>query len=101
MKSKTISKRPMVKELAKAADIPVVQASFIYDLIMSIWVKKIKAGHDIILPNIGTLRQVKGRELISNLTGVKVPPHRRLRFKVNISLARLIRINTREFPIGG
>ena len=99
MKAKAFSKRPMVKELAKAAQIPAVQASFIYDLVMDIMVKKIKAGHDIILPNIGTLRQVKGRELISNLTGQPVPPHKRLKFKVNISLARLIRVSTREFPI--
>ena len=100
MKAKAFSKRPMVKELAKAGGIPAVQASFIFDLMMDIMVKKIKAGHDIILPNIGTLRQVKGRELVSNLTGQKVPPHNRLRFKVNISLARLIRVNTRSFPIG-
>src|SRR5665647_1560756 len=99
MKAKAFSKRPMVKELAKAAQIPAVQASFIYDLFFDILVKKIKAGHDIILPNVGTLRQVKGRELISNLTGVKVPPHQRLRFKVNVSLARLIRVNTRLHPI--
>ena len=99
MKSKAISKRPMVKELAKAAQIPAVQASFIYDLIFHIMVKKIKEGHDIILPNVGTLRQVKGRELISNLTGQRVPPHHRLKFKVNISLARLIRTTTREYPI--
>lgn len=96
---KAFSKRPMVKELAKAGGIPAVQASFIYDLVMDIFVKKIKAGYDVILPNIGTLRQVKGRELVSNLTGVKVPPHMRLRFKVNISLARLIRVSTRTHPI--
>jgi nucleoid DNA-binding protein len=99
MKNKVASKVPVTLELAKAANIPVVQASFIYDLMMDIWVKNIKSGKDVILPNIGTLRLVKGREMRSNLTGVTVPPHKKLKFKVNISLARFIRISTREFPI--
>ena len=42
MKAKAFSKRPMVKELAKAGGIPAVQASFIFDLMMDIMVKKIK-----------------------------------------------------------
>ena len=100
MKSKACSKTSFIKELSKAADIPLVQASFIYDVSMDIIVKQIKAGNDVILPNIGKLRLVKGREMRSNLTGVQVPPHRRLRFKVNLSLARFIRISTREYPIG-
>jgi nucleoid DNA-binding protein len=99
MKAKSASKVPVVKELSKAADIPVVQASFIYDVLMSIFVKKIKAGQDVILPNIGTLRLTKGREMRSNLTGQQVPPHKKLKFKINIALARFIRISTREFPI--
>jgi hypothetical protein len=99
MKSKTASKVPVVKELSKAADMPVVQASFVYDVLMNIFVKKIKAGQDVILPNIGTLRLVKGREMRSNLTGQQVPPHKKLRFKINIALARFIRVSTREYPV--
>ena len=99
MKGKAVSKVAVVSELSKAADIPVVQASFIYDLIMDIWIKKIKAGKDVILPNIGTLRQIKGREMRSNLTGQMVPPHQRLHFTTNIALERFIRINTRAYPI--
>jgi nucleoid DNA-binding protein len=93
------TKLPMVKELSKLADIPQAQASFIYDVIMDIYVKQIKAGKDIILPNIGTLRLVKGREMRSNLTGVQIPPHKKLRFKVNIALSRFIRVKTRAYPI--
>ena len=100
MKSKSASKVVVVKDLSKAANIPVVQASFIYDLMMDIWIKKIKAGQDVVMPNIGTLRLTKGREMRSNLTGVTVPPHQKLKFKVNIALARFIRISTREYPIG-
>jgi nucleoid DNA-binding protein len=96
---KSASKAVVIKDLSKAADIPLVQASFIYDLMMDIWIKKIKSGQDIILPNIGTLRHTKGREMRSNLTGQQVPPHRKLKFKVNLSLARFIRISTREYPI--
>jgi nucleoid DNA-binding protein len=94
-----ITKVPMVKKLAKLADIPAVQASFIYDVLMDVVVKEIKAGNDIVLPNIGTLRLVKGRELRSNLTGQMVPPHKKLKFTVNIALARFIRISTRAYPI--
>jgi nucleoid DNA-binding protein len=100
MKTKNLlSKVPMVKELAKKADIPKVQASFIYDVYHDILVNKIKEGNDVIFPNVGTLRQVKGREMRSNLTGVTIPPHKRLYFKVNISLARFIRVSTREYPV--
>jgi nucleoid DNA-binding protein len=93
------TKKPMIKKLAKLADIPVVQASFIFDVFCDIMVKEIKAGNDIILPNIGTLRLTKGREMKSNLTGQQIPPHKKLKFKVNLSLARFIRISTREYPI--
>jgi nucleoid DNA-binding protein len=97
--NKQLTKKPMIKKLAKLADIPVVQADFIYDLFFDIMVKEIKAGHDVLLPNVGTLRLVKGREMRSNLTSQTVPPHKRLRFKVNVNLARFTRINTREYPI--
>jgi nucleoid DNA-binding protein len=100
MKPKAASKKVITKDLSKAANMPLVQASFVYDLLFNIMIKRIKAGQDVIMPNLGTLRLVKGREMRSNLTGVTVPPHRKLRFKTNISLARFIRVSTREYPIG-
>jgi nucleoid DNA-binding protein len=96
---KQLTKVPMVRALAKGADIPVVQAEFIYDVFYDIMLRRIKEGYDVVLPNIGTIRQVPGRELISNLTGQKVPPHKRLRFKLNIHLARFIRVHTRAYKI--
>jgi len=93
------TKKPLVKKLAKLAEIPVVQADFIYDVLFDIVVKEIRAGNDVIFPNVGTLRLTKGREMRSNLTGQTVPPHKKLKFKVNINLSRYIRINTREYPI--
>jgi nucleoid DNA-binding protein len=99
MKPKQISKVAIVRELAKLADIPRVQASFIYDVINDITIRKIREGHDIILPNIGTLRLIPGRQMISNLTGQLIPAHKRLKFKVNLKLARYMRVNTREFKI--
>jgi nucleoid DNA-binding protein len=97
--SKQITKKPLVRKLAKMADIPRVQADFIYDIFFDVIVKEIKAGNDVIFPNVGTLRLVKGREMRSNLTSQTIPPHKRLKFKVNVNLARFIRINTREYPI--
>jgi len=97
--SKVFTKVPMVKQLSKLADIPQAQASFIYDIFMDLYVKQIRAGNDVILPNIGTLRLIKGRELRSNLTGQLIPPHKRLFFKVNLKLSRYIRVTTREYPI--
>jgi nucleoid DNA-binding protein len=97
--SNQFTKSPMVRELSRLADIPQAQASFIYDIFFDVYVKQIKAGKDIVMPNIGTLRLIPGREMRSNLTGVQVPPHKRLHFTVNVALARLIRVKTREFPI--
>ena len=94
-----ITKKPLVKKLAKLADIPAVQADFIYDLIFDIIIKEIKAGNDVIMPGVGTLRLTKGREMRSNLTGVQIPPHKKLRFKINIPLAKYIRVSTREYPV--
>lgn len=96
---KQLTKVPMVKELAKGADIPVVQAEFIYDVFFDIMQRRIKDGYDIIFPGVGTLRHVHGRAMVSNLTGQKIPPHKRLRFKINVDLARLIRVKTREYKM--
>jgi len=93
------TKQPTIKQLAKLTNIPQEQASFVYDVLIDLFVKQIKAGNDLILPHIGTLRLIKGREMRSNLTGVTVPPHKRLRFTTNIALAKFIRISTRAFPI--
>ena len=70
-----------------------------YDLIFDIIIKEIKAGNDVIMPGVGTLRLTKGREMRSNLTGVQIPPHKKLRFKINIPLAKYIRVSTREYPV--
>ena len=97
--SKQFTKKPFIRELSRLADIPQVQASFIYDVFHDIIIRQIKAGNDVFLPNVGTLRLIPGREQRSNLTGVAIPPHKRLKFKININLARYIRVATREHPI--
>ena len=96
---KEFGRKQMAKEVAKFDNIPLPQAQFIVDTLFDVTIKKIKEGYDIIFPSIGTLRQIPGREMRSNLTGVTVPPHRRLKFTSNIPLARLIRIQTRAYKI--
>ena len=93
------TKAPIIKELAKNTDIPLVQASFIYDVIWNVVLKRLKAGHDIILPGIGRFQFVPVRERKSNMTGQIIPPHKRIRFNPNVNLALFIRVNTREYKI--
>jgi nucleoid DNA-binding protein len=99
IKRKVVYKMPLVRELAEKTQIPEVQASFIYDVLMDLMLKKLKSGTDVLLPNIGRIGLVHRKEQTSNLTGQHVPPHKRLIFSVNVKLARFIRINTREYPI--
>jgi hypothetical protein len=95
MKKKEFGRIQMAREMAKNADIPYVQALFLVEVLFDSAIKKIKEGYDIIFPSIGTLRQVPGREMRSNLTGVTIPEHKRLKFTNNIPLARYVRIETR------
>jgi nucleoid DNA-binding protein len=97
---KIAAKKPIVKELAKNTDIPYVQASFIYDVVWSLILKELKAGHDVMLPGVGRFQFIPSRkDQKSNLTGQIIPEHKRLRFNVNVSLGLFIRTNTRVRPI--
>lgn len=98
-KRKMVAKVPLVKELAKKVQIPKVQASFIYDVLLDLMLRKLKDGYDVFLPNIGCIRLVKTKETISHLTGQHIPPHKRISFKTNVKLSRYIRVHTREYPI--
>lgn len=97
---KIASKKPIVKDLAKNTDIPYVQASFIYDVVWSLILKELRAGHDVLLPGVGRFQFIPSRkDQKSNLTGVIIPEHKRLRFNPNVHLAAFIRVNTRVRPI--
>ncbi len=94
-----LGKRELVSELAKEARIKVPQASFLYDVLMDIMVKKLRQGDGVQLRGIGRILTVKSKGFRSNLTGVSIPNHRRIAFLPNIKLARTIRVKTREKPI--
>jgi nucleoid DNA-binding protein len=99
MKRKVVAKTPVVKLLAKKADIPYAQASFVYDVLMEIIYDELREGTSVILPHIATLGIVNTKSQISHLTGQTIPPHKRLKFKPNIYLAKYVRVNTREYKI--
>ena len=98
-KRKVVFKVPLVRELAEKTQIPTVQASFIYDVFMDIILKRLKGGTDVLLPGIGRIGLVDTKEQTSHLTSQHIPPHKRIKFKVNVKLARYIRVYTREYPI--
>jgi nucleoid DNA-binding protein len=99
MKDKVASKGKIIHALAKNGDIPPEVARFYYDIILdTIW-NLLRDGNGIIFPNIGTFRLVDRGSQRSNLTGKTIPPHKRLRFKINPALARYIRVKTREYEM--
>jgi len=99
MKRKVVAKVALVKDLAKLSGIPRVQASFIYDVFIDCVLKKLKDGYDVLLPNVGCIKLVPTREMESHITGQTIPPHKRIKFKANVKLARFIRVATREYKI--
>jgi nucleoid DNA-binding protein len=98
-KDKTAYKANLVKEIAMKADIPVVQAAFIYDVMLDVIYNTLKKGIGVILPHIGSLKLVEHKSMKSNMTGQTIPKHLRLKFKPNVRLARFVRVVTREYKI--
>ena len=94
-----VFKKPIVKELAKEAKIPVPEASFIYDIIFDRILRKLKNGQTVALPDIGTIGFIETKASTSHITGQHIPPHKRIKFRVNKHLARFITVETREYPI--
>lgn len=94
-----LNKEKLVLELAKEARIRQKAADFYYDVFMDIVINALEAGDDVLLLHVGCIKLVKTRGFRSNLTGVSIPPHKRIKFKPNIRLATKIRITTREHPI--
>jgi nucleoid DNA-binding protein len=99
MKPKTITKRAMVRELAKKVQIDPVEASFHFDTLMHIMYNNLREGVGLVLPHIGSLKVAETKAMQSHLTGQFIPPHKRLKFRVNVKLARYVRVATREHPI--
>jgi nucleoid DNA-binding protein len=96
---KRLSKIKLVHDVAKEGGMHKAEVSFIYDLLFSAIEKKLRAGHNIALPGIGTIYLAESKSQRSNMTGVTIPPHKRLKFHPNFSLARFIRVDTREYKI--
>lgn len=97
--SNLVTKRYLINKVAKGTGIDTETACFIYDTLMSELRKGIEHGETIRFPGIGELGLVPSRSFKSNMTGVMIPAHKRLKFNVNVRLARKIRIETREYPI--
>ena len=94
-----LTKKKLVSELAKEAGIRQKSADFYYDVFMDIVINALEKGNDVLLLHVGCIKLVKTKGFRSNLTGVSIPNHKRIKFKPNIELARKIRIITRERPI--
>ena len=99
MKSKVVSKSFVVKQAAKKSHMPEKEMSFIYDVLMEVIHDTLKSGVGVILPHIASLGIVDTKSMVSHLTGVTIPPHKRLKFKPNVHLAIFVRTNTREYKI--
>ena len=67
----------------------------VYYKLLEVIEEKLKDGKRIVLPNVGVFYFVSKKSSISNLTHQVVPPHKQLKFKINVKLARFIRVMSR------
>lgn len=86
-------------DLAKSTGISTELASFIYETLFNSMRKKIEKGEIVVFPGIGKIVQVPSRSIKSNMVGVMIPEHKRIKFKPNVRLARKIRVESRVEPI--
>lgn len=98
-KSKLVGKVQIVRELVKEAGMDKHEASFMYDVIINKIRRSLECEQDVLLCGVGRITYVSAKERKSNMTGVLIPPHKRIKFRPNALLARKIRVNTREYEI--
>ena len=98
--SNVLGKGYLMSRLVKDTGIDAGTAVFVYDTLFNLMLKQgLEKGKDIILPGIGRICLVESRSFKSNMTGVMIPKHKRIKFKSNVRLAYKIRVDSREHPI--
>lgn len=98
-KNNVVGKVQIVREMVKENRMDPHDASFVYEIIVTKIRKSLERGQDVLLRGVGRIALVHTKPRKSNMTGVIVPPHKRIRFKPNAFLARKIRVETREYEI--
>ena len=98
-KVKAVSKTQLVREVVKETGISKPEAMFAFEVILNKIIKSLENGQEVLLHGVGRITFAKVHSYKSNMTGVMIPPHKRIKFKPNIGLARKIRVDTREFKI--
>jgi len=99
IRKKLHTKTEVVKRLCEDTGMPKPQASFVFDVMFDIIRKDLSSGKEVLLPGIGRICFFNMNGGRSNMTGQIIPKHKRIGFKPNNALARLIRVKTRETPI--
>ena len=92
----TATRREIVKGIAEQAGVTHELANYVYQSFLDVVHAKLKEGKKVILPNIGVFHFVKKEKSFSNLTKQEIPPHTQIKFKLNVKLARYIRVMSRE-----
>lgn len=96
---KVVSKTQLVREIIKETGISKPEASFAYDVMLAKIRRSLEQGQEVLLHKVGRITFVPSRSHKSNMTGVLIPPHKRIKFRPNNVLARKIRVDTREYKI--
>lgn len=97
---KVVGKQTVIKVLEREAGVDKSLGSFIYDLLMDTMREGLLEDKKVLLHGIGDIYLLPvTKTKRSNMTGIMIPPHKRLKFRPNFKLARVIRVKTRERPI--
>jgi len=96
---RVVAKKTIVADVSDRIGVEKQLVDLVFDALMLVILKRIEKGENFMLRGIGTIGTVPAKSLTSNMTGVTIPEHRRLRFKPNARFARKIRVATREYPI--
>lgn len=96
---KTVTRTNLIKKVSKYTGVSSDHVALVYDALFYTMTNDLREGKEISFPGIGRINFIATKETRSNMTGQRIPPHKRLKFKPNVALARFIRVNTREFKI--
>lgn len=92
----TASRKEIVKEIAERAGLTYKTADYAFNTFSQVIEEKLRDGKEVLIPYVGRLYFAKKKAMRSNITKQLIPPHRQLKFRVNVNLARSIRVRSRE-----
>ena len=96
MNIKKASKQRLLNKLAEETKMGPVETQFVWHKLLDIIKEELKSGSEVYMPGIGKFYLYERGPSKSNLTNQYIPRHYQLKFKPNQTLARYIRVMSRE-----